>query len=100
MTFDQSYLDDESPMTEAERKEYCSAIAAVWPRLEKDIKKFLFKQIMFNNNQAIDWDQVLIGRGVFAGQEMLYDYWKSINQEYLDRLVHTNFDSHSPLAEF
>lgn len=99
MTFNESYLDDEQPMTEAERNEYCSSIASIFPRIEKDIKRFLFKQIMFNSNLSATWEEVLTGRGVFAGQEMLLDYWRSVNQEYLDRVSQKEFEKNSPLGE-
>ena len=99
MTFDQSYLDDEKQMTEAERKEYVSAIAAIWPRIEKDIKRFLFKQLMINSNQMETWDQVLVGRGAFAGQEMLYDYWNSINQEYIASISFEEFEKFNSISE-
>lgn len=90
---------EEESMTEAERKEYCSAIAAVWPRLEKDIKKYLHKQLLFSANQSETWDQVLVGRGAFAGMEILHQYWSSIYQEYLDRIAPQDFDKNNPINE-
>ncbi len=91
--------NDDNPQTEAERKEYCSAIAAIYPRIKKDIERFLYRQLMFTSNQAETWEQVLVGRGTFAGMEMLLDYWRAINQEYVDRIVPQDFDKNSPIGE-
>ncbi len=69
-------IPEEKEQSEAERKAYCDAIFAVWPRLEKDIKKFLHAQLMFSNNNAATWDEVLISRGTFNGICLLEEHWQ------------------------
>jgi len=73
---------EEKEMSKEERKQYCAAIFAVFPRLEKDIKKFLYTQLMFGNNNAETWEQVIFGRGTFNGIDLLYKYWKDAATEF------------------
>lgn len=81
-SIDLSDIEDKE-MSESERRDYCAAIFAVFPRLEKDIKKFLYKQLMFSSNQAATWDEVLVGRGVFAGAELLLEFWQNAKNEHI-----------------
>ena len=84
--------------SEAERKEYCSAIAAVFPRLEKDIKEFLHAQLMFASNEAENWEQVLFARGTFNGIDLLYKNWQKANAEHLNPPPKP-FNKHNPIGE-
>lgn len=65
-----------------ERKEYCAAIFAVWPRLEKDIKKLMYEQLMFASQSAESWEAVLVARGTFNGLDLLYELWKTAAGEF------------------
>lgn len=78
---DLSDVEEEKEQTEAERAEYIAAISAVYPRLEKDIKRFLYAQLMFVSNNAETWEQVLFGRGTFNGMDVLLNYWKQAHIE-------------------
>lgn len=69
-------------MTQAERDAYCSAIFAVWPRLEKDLKEFMHDQLLFVCNNAEDMLQVSFGRGTFNGFDFLFDYWQTAASEW------------------
>lgn len=69
-------------MSEGERKEYCAAIFAVFPRLEKDIKKFLYAQLMFASNEADTWERVIFARGTFNGMDILLEHWKRAAMEH------------------
>ena len=75
-------VDEAKVMSEAERRDYCAAIFAVWPRLEKDLKEFLHTQLMFISNNAESWDQVMIARGTFNGLDLVFQHWKSAVSEY------------------
>ena len=93
-------VDKEKEQSEQERVEYTAAIAAVFPRLEKDIKKFLYEQLIKTSMQAETWEQVLVGRGVFAGMEILLDHWKKANTEHLDHSKpQEEFDRHHVFGE-
>lgn len=92
--------DDEEEMPEQERREYCATIHAVFPRLEKDIKKFLAKQLLFVSNKSENWEQVLVGRGAFGGMDLLLEHWRIANQEHIDRSLPTeSFDKHNPIGD-
>ncbi len=73
----------EEQLTEAEQKDYSAAIFAVFPRLQKDIRKFLHEQLMFSANQATDWEQVVFGRGSFNGISLLFEHWKKAADEHV-----------------
>jgi len=91
---------EEKEQTEAERKEYCSVICAVFPRLEKDIKKFLHEQLIKTSLQSEIWEQVLVGRGVYAGMEILLEHWKRASHEHLNQIKSKeDFDKHSVVGE-
>lgn len=68
--------------TEAERREYCAAIFAVYPRLEKKLKKMLYTQLMFSANEADTWEKVIFGRGTFNGIDLLLEDFKIASAEY------------------
>ena len=87
-------------MTEAERKEYCSSISGIYPRLEKDIKKFLHAELMFISNNAENWDQVVFGRGTFNGMDLLRTHWKKASDEHIQNIQPPEkFDEHKMLPE-
>lgn len=93
--------DEEKEMSETERREYCSAIFAVWPRLEKDIKKFLHTQLMFSSNEADTWERVIFGRGTFNGLDLLLEHWRKAKTEYeaLPKEDKKDFDKNNPISE-
>src|SRR3989304_1853024 len=92
--------DVEEEMTESDRKDYCAAISAVFPRLEKDIKRFLHAQLMYASNQAENWEQVIFGRGTFNGMALLLEYWKQINNKHIsDTKEKESFDKHKIINE-
>lgn len=94
------HKNDKIEMSESERKEYCAAISAVFPRLEKDIKSFLYEQLHYSSNQAEIWEKVIFGRGTFNGMDILLSFWKSAHEEHLAKLKpDEKFDKHSPIAE-
>lgn len=97
-SIDLSDVKEDEEMTEAERREYCAAIFAVFPRLEKDIKKFLYQQLMFSSNNATTWEQVIFGRGTFNGIDLLLDHWQKAQAEHIPA-PKENFDVHSPIGE-
>lgn len=97
---DLSDVEEDKEMSEGDRRDYCSAINAVFPRLEKDIKQFLYTQLMFNSNNAETWDQVIFGRGTFNGIDLLLQHWSKANQEHIGRSKpEENFDKNNPVGE-
>lgn len=97
-SIDLSDIEDEE-MSESERKEYVSTISAVFPRLEKDIKRFLHAQLMFIANQATDMNQVSFGRGTFNGMDILLNHWKRVAQEHNSKGKEEDFDKHEVIGE-
>jgi hypothetical protein len=79
---DLSDLEEPKDMSEQERKTYCAQIFAVFPILEKDIKRFLYSQLMFVCNEASNMDEVSFGRGTFNGMDLLLEHWKKASSEY------------------
>jgi len=99
-SIDLSDVPEEKEMSEGEEKEYCAAISAVFPRLEKDIKKFLYDQLHFSSNQADTWERVIFGRGTFNGMDILLNHWRIANNKHLERSKpKEEFDASHPLPE-
>ena len=93
--------DVEREMDENERREYCSTISAVFPRLERDIKKFLHEQLLFISNNAEAWEQVIFARGTFNGMDILLNHWEKANAEHLKLNKDKNEkepENHNPIA--
>ncbi len=97
-SIDLSDVGDEE-MTPDERKEYNAAISAVFPRLEKDIKRFLHAQLMFVSNNAQDMNQISFGRGTFNGMDLLLNHWKKAHEEHTVKEPKEDMDKHSPVSE-
>ena len=97
-SIDLSDIKDEE-MTEAERRDYCAAISAVFPRIEKDIKKLLYAQLMYSSNQAEDWEKVIFGRGTFNGLAILLESWRQANSEHLKRTIPEDFNKHDVISD-
>ena len=92
--------DVEEDMNENERKEYIAAISAVFPRLEKDIKRFLHLQLMFVSNNAQDMNQISFGRGTFNGMDLLLNHWKKAHFEHTAKgAPEEEGDKYSPIVE-
>lgn len=92
---------EEKEMSEGERKEYCAAISAVWPRLEKDIKKFLYRQLLFISNEAETWERVIFGRGTYNGIALLEEHWRQADAEHRGEVKEKSpkkFDEHAPIG--
>ncbi len=80
-SLDLSDLEDKM-LSESERKDYVAAIFAVWPRLEKDLKKFMYDQLMFASQKATTWEEVLFARGTFNGMDLIFEHWKIAANEF------------------
>ena len=99
-SIDLSSTQEDKEMSESERKDYCAAISSVFPRLEKDIKKFLYEQLMFTSNRAEDWDRVIFGRGTFNGMDILLNHWRIASLEHTAKTVpEEEVDKSNPIAE-
>jgi len=85
--------------SETERKEYCAAISAIFPRLEKTLKRFLYAQLMYASNEAETWERVIFARGTFNGLDIILEHLKQAHNEHMERGVQNNFDKNSPLSE-
>lgn len=92
--------DAESELTEAEQRQHNAAIAAVLHRLERDVKKFLYDQLLFTANEADTWERVVFGRGSFNGMDLLLEHWRRLAAEHRAALKPKEpFDPHSPVPE-
>lgn len=80
-SLDLSDLEDKM-MSEVERKAYVAAIFAVWPRLEKDLKKFMYDQLLFASQKATTWEEVLFARGTFNGMDLMFEHWRIAANEF------------------
>lgn len=99
-SIDLSDVEDEKDMTESERQAYCAAIFAVYPRLEKDIKKMLYAQLMYVCNEAEIWERVIFGRGTFNGMDLLLEKWNKARAEYEAMPKKEEpFDKSNPISE-
>lgn len=99
-SIDLSDLEEDKDLSTEDRKGYCAAISAVWPRLEKDMKRFLHLQLMFGNNNAETWEQVLFSRGTFNGIDLLLEHWKKAHEEHIAKgRPEEKFDEHNPMGE-
>ena len=86
---------EDKEQTESERLEYNAAISAVFPRIEKDIKKFQINQLMFISNESLNWEQILVARGTFNALDLLLDHWKKAHLEHSERSKPKDeFDKH------
>lgn len=91
--------ENEKVETEAERRAYCGAIHAVWPRLEKDIRKLMYAQLLFGAKQAETWEQVVYSRGALAGMESLFELWASAHHEFQEKATPEEFDKYNIVPE-
>ena len=97
-SIDLSDVEDKD-ITEQERKDYCAAIHAVLPRLEKDLKRFMYQQALFTAKEAANWEQVAFGRGTLDGVAMLLEHWTAAHQEHINNSSNKDFDKHNPISE-
>ena len=90
----------EGEQSEDERRAHCSAIFAVFPRLEKDLKKFMHAQLMFSSMEADTWEKVIFGRGTFNGLSLMYEHWQKASAEHVSNAEKKeDFDKSSPIGE-
>ena len=93
---------EDKEMSESEAKDYNASISAIFPRLEKDMKKFLYEQLMFMANKADNWNQVIFSRGTFNGIDLLLNHWKQAHTAHTARLGEGEgykFDKNNPIGE-
>ena len=99
-SIDLADLEDEPPATPEQRKAYCARIAAVWPVIEKDMKRLMHEQLMFSSQQAATWEQAIMGRGTFNGADLLYEKWLAAFNEHMNETKKPEeFDKTNPLPE-
>ncbi len=99
-SIDLSDVEVEEEMTETERDGYCAQVFAVFPIIEKDIKKMLYQQLLFSSNNAETWEQVLVSRGTCNGLYLLLEKWKKATAEYEDKHKgKEDFDKNNSLPE-
>ena len=80
---------EEKLITEQERKDYCTAIFAVFPRLEKDIKEEMYKQLITTYSEGIGKSktkeerdfEIVRGNGIMEGMAILLDKWQVAKSE-------------------
>lgn len=93
-------VQGEEEMSEADRKAYCSAISAVFPRLEKDIKRAMYQQLLLTFSTADNMDKITLGQGTFNGMSLLLRHWRIAHLEHSEKgKPKEEFDRHSPIGE-
>lgn len=87
--------------SEQDRRDYCAAIFAIFPRLKKDLYQAMSEQWDFTMNKAEIWEQSLLGRGGFSMADVLLKKWETAANEYVAKSKDKKeeFDKHSPLPE-
>lgn len=103
-SIDLSDVQEEPELSETERREYCASIFAIFPRIEKDIKRMLYLQLLFANDNAGDWSQVLMSRGTCNGFYLLLEKWKTAASEHEAKAIEENedkkFNKNNPILEY
>ena len=75
---------EEKILTEAERRDYNAAIFAVFPRLEKDIKEEMFKELVKTYTESVGTAKTINevalatarGSGIIEGMAILLEKWR------------------------
>ena len=68
--------------------------------LEKDLKKLLYEQLLFQSNEASDWDKVLFGRGTFNGLALFLEQIQKAHEEHIgNSLPKEKFDKYKVVGE-
>lgn len=75
-------LSKKEEMSETERKDYCGAIFAIFPRLEKDIQEMMYEKLVETYTEADNWDKVLKGQGIMEGMAILLTKWETASNEH------------------
>lgn len=96
---DLSQVEDEDKMSPEEHRAYCAAIHAVFPRLEKDLKRFMYNQLLFNAKECADWEQNLFGRGALDALAQVHKFWENASNEHESNSTGDGFNIHSPFNE-
>ena len=96
-SIDVSDVPNEKEMTESDRKVYVGIIAAAWPKIEQDIKRFTYQQVLAIA-ESDTWEKVNYGRGTCNGLSLLYEYWKQIDAESKTPPA-GSFDKTNPMPE-
>ena len=93
---------EDNEMSASEAKDYNASISAIFPRLEKDMKKFLHEQLMFIANKSENWNQVIFGRGTYNGIDLLLNHWRQAHTAHTARSGEgegEKFDEHKVIGE-
>ena len=87
---------EEEVLTPEEHQSYCAAIFAVFPRIQKDIKKFMHEQLMFGATQTGTLQQLDFSRGTMNGFYLLLEHWEKAANEYEAKIKQQKepFDKH------
>ena len=80
---------EEKLITEQERKDYCNAIFAIFPRLEKDIKEEMYRQLIHTYSESIATSplseaqrfEIIRGNGIMEGMAILLEKWRVAKSE-------------------
>ena len=81
---------EEKILSEAERRDYNAAIFAVFPRLEKDIKEEMFKELIKTYTESVGTAKSINetalatarGSGVVEGMAILLEMWRLAQLEH------------------
>jgi hypothetical protein len=94
-------MEDVKPMSEDEREKYCATISSAFPYLERDLKEWMYHQLLYASNQAENWEKVMYARGTFNGLHLIWQYWQKAANEHKASAKEDKeeFDKNKPIAE-
>lgn len=83
-------LPREKEQSEQERKDYCAAIFAIYPRLERDVKEKMYEELVktysINAGTSKTREEIVLatirGNGIMEGMAILLESWQQANTEH------------------
>lgn len=99
-SIDLTNITSEKEETEQEKKDYCAAVFAIFPRLQKKIKQMMHAQLMFSSFEADTWERVIFGRGTFNGLSLMLEELQQAHDQHISNTKpKEEFDKANPLGE-
>lgn len=81
-SIDLSGVRDLRPLTEEDRKVYNGRVAAFYPDIERDLKKFLIAQEEYIARVADNEKQLMFARGTINGIMLILEHYQQVFEEY------------------
>ena len=93
-------ITEEKDQTEQERRDYCAAIFASFPRLETDIKQALHARLVYTAMETKNWEDLMMNRGIMEGMTILLEQWRAAQGEHIsNNSAKPEFNQFNPVSE-